>query len=69
MALVRRVGLSAGLQVSCVPVVEEVRAPVAQRIERLPSKQRIAGSNPSWRTPSTVRDVPSAQARVSEAGD
>ena len=22
--------------------------PVAQRIERLPSKQRVAGSNPAW---------------------
>ena len=24
------------------------QAPVAQRIERLPSKQRVAGSNPAW---------------------
>ena len=25
-----------------------IRVPVAQRIERLPSKQRVAGSNPAW---------------------
>ena len=24
------------------------RAPVAQRIEQLPSKQTVAGSNPAW---------------------
>ena len=26
----------------------DVHVPVAQGIERLPSKQRVAGSNPAW---------------------
>ena len=35
-------------EVSLDSAMIDVHVPVAQGIERLPSKQRVAGSNPAW---------------------
>ena len=35
-------------EISLDSAMIDVHVPVAQGIERLPSKQRVAGSNPAW---------------------